>query len=235
MRLGVAAMTVIDALAVAFATKERSASGGEGLQHLLGPGHGGRDAVPEGASRGLDEMQVKVGNPMRAMLAERLPSPEEILERMGGAGRSSTSTTASGSRPTSTGRADHALLPTTGGPDRPVPRCGQGPEGRVQGQSAIVEGECVPVDLNTGELLPFQEVSHRRGRKHGLEEAIEDYPVRIFLFDCLFLDGKDMTDSPYPGPPDGPDPVRQRTENARFSEAQVLDDVDGVQEFFRRP
>ena len=82
-------------------------------------------------------------------------------------------------------------------------------------KSAIVEGECVPVDLNTGELLPFQEVSHRRGRKHGLEDAIEDYPVRIFLFDCVFLDGTDMTQMPYPERRRALESAFERTEETR--------------------
>jgi len=99
-------------------------------------------------------------------------------------------------------------------------------------KSAIVEGECVPVDINTGELLPFQEVSHRRGRKHGLTEAIEEYPVRIHLFDCLYLDGADMTDEPLPDRRTALTRCIKITEDVRFSEARVLDDPSKVQEFF---
>ena len=84
-------------------------------------------------------------------------------------------------------------------------------------KSAIVEGECVPVDLNTGELLPFQEVSHRRGRKHGLQDAIEDYPVRIFLFDCVYLDGNDMTQTSLSWSVGGPSNRRSRRLRRRVS------------------
>jgi len=100
-------------------------------------------------------------------------------------------------------------------------------------KSAIVEGECVPVDLNTGELLPFQEVSHRRGRKHGLEDAIEDYPVRVFLFDCVYLDGTDMTQMPYLERRRALESAFERTEEARFSEMRVYDNVDDVEAFFK--
>jgi len=37
---------------------------------------------------------------------------------------------------------------------------------------------------------------HRR-RKYGIEEAMQEYPVSLFLFDALFADGKDLTLSPY--------------------------------------
>ncbi|MFQ5909614.1 MAG: ATP-dependent DNA ligase, partial [Thermoplasmata archaeon] len=62
------------------------------------------------------------------------------------------------------------------------------------GKEGIVEGEAVPVNLDTGEFLPFQEVSHRRGRVHELDKAREEYPVRFFLFDCLFHDGRELLD-----------------------------------------
>jgi DNA ligase-1 len=50
--------------------------------------------------------------------------------------------------------------------------------------------------VQTGEYLPFQELMHRR-RKHGVEEAMENYPVVINFFDVLYLDGKSVTALPY--------------------------------------
>ncbi|MGA1873653.1 MAG: ATP-dependent DNA ligase, partial [Thermoplasmatota archaeon] len=61
----------------------------------------------------------------------------------------------------------------------------------------ILEGECVPVDPNTGEMLPFQVISRRRGRKYGLDDKIEEVPVNLVLFDCLYLDGRELIDEPY--------------------------------------
>jgi DNA ligase-1 len=37
---------------------------------------------------------------------------------------------------------------------------------------------------------------HRR-RKYGIEEAITQYPVSLFMFDALYVDGKDYTQEPY--------------------------------------
>jgi DNA ligase-1 len=61
--------------------------------------------------------------------------------------------------------------------------------------NAIIEGECVAVDRE-GNMLPFQNVTHRR-KKHGMDKAVEDYPVRIFMFDILSADGVDMTICPF--------------------------------------
>ena len=67
----------------------------------------------------------------------------------------------------------------------------------VKAKEAILECECVAVDPDTGEMRPFQELMHRR-RKYGIEKAIEDYPVSLFMFEALYVDGKDLTLEPYP-------------------------------------
>ena len=67
----------------------------------------------------------------------------------------------------------------------------------MKAKEAILECECVAVDVDTGEMRPFQELMHRR-RKYGIEKAIEDYPVSLFMFEALYVDGKDLTLEPYP-------------------------------------
>ena len=67
----------------------------------------------------------------------------------------------------------------------------------VNAEEAILECECVAVDMDTGEMRPFQELMHRR-RKYEVDKAVEDYPVSLFMFDPLFVDGKDLTFKPYP-------------------------------------
>jgi DNA ligase-1 len=52
------------------------------------------------------------------------------------------------------------------------------------------------MDLETGEMRPFQELMHRR-RKYGVKEAMLDYPIALFMFEALYVDGKDMTREPF--------------------------------------
>src|SRR6266487_6594483 len=68
----------------------------------------------------------------------------------------------------------------------------------LENTELILEGEAVPVDSATGELLPFQLISQRRGRKYDLEKTIQDIPVAFFPFDLLYADTIDFTDRPYP-------------------------------------
>lgn len=52
----------------------------------------------------------------------------------------------------------------------------------------IAEGEAIAFDPANNKFLPFQETSKRR-RKHGVAEAVSDYPMRFYFFDLLFYKG----------------------------------------------
>lgn len=57
--------------------------------------------------------------------------------------------------------------------------------------SVIFEGEAIVYDEETHSFLPFQETVKRK-RKHGIEEMAESMPLRLFLFDILYLNGKSV-------------------------------------------
>jgi DNA ligase-1 len=60
----------------------------------------------------------------------------------------------------------------------------------------IFEAEIVPINENTGEFLPFQELMHRR-RKYKLEQAVSQYPITVNFFDVLYFDNKDCLNLEY--------------------------------------
>ena len=63
-------------------------------------------------------------------------------------------------------------------------------------QSLIVEGEAIVYDEDTERFLPFQETVKRR-RKHDIEEAAESLPLRLYLFDILYLNGEPVFSKPH--------------------------------------
>ena len=58
--------------------------------------------------------------------------------------------------------------------------------------SYIVEGEVVAYDPETGEPVPFQELSRRIKRKHDVQRLVEEVPVVLYLFDVLSLEGESL-------------------------------------------
>ncbi|MEM4250966.1 MAG: ATP-dependent DNA ligase [Candidatus Bathyarchaeia archaeon] len=62
-------------------------------------------------------------------------------------------------------------------------------------QDVIVEGEVVAVD-EAGRPMPFQELMRRFRRTVDVQDAMRQVPVRLFLFDILYLAGKVLLDLP---------------------------------------
>lgn len=230
MRLGAASMTILDALASAFASKEERIYIERGYNITSDMGLVAHN-LATGGIKSVQNMHVRVGNPLRVMLAERLPTLEGILERMGGS--SALEYKYDGVRMQAHIDENNITLYSRRLEDISphFPDVISSLRSSFDGQTAIVEGECVPIDEETGRLLPFQEVSHRR-RKHGLEEAILEYPVSAFLFDCLYLNGQDMTELPYMSRRDALVNHFPLSSKLRLSEMSVVSDAQQAHDFF---
>ncbi len=197
LRLGIADMTVLDALAIAY-------GGGKEARELIERAYNissdlGRVAniVAEKGLEGIKKFQVLVFEPIRPMLAERLSSPEEILEKLNG--KCVAEYKYDGERVQAHKKGNQVVLYSRRLEDisSQYPDAIELIKDQVKAEEAILEAECVAIDLETGELLPFQELMHRR-RKYGIEKAMEQYPVSLFMFDALYVDGKDLTLDAYP-------------------------------------
>lgn len=197
LRLGIADMTVLDALAIAY-------GGGKETSELVERAYSissdlGRvaETVAEKGVAGIKKFQVSVGEPIRPMLAERLSSSEEILEKLGG--KCVAEYKYDGERIQLHKKGNDVTLFSR----RLESISSQYPDAvelikkHVKAKEAILEAECVAIDIETGEMRPFQELMHRR-RKYGIQKAIEEYPVSLFMFDALYVDGKDLTLEPFP-------------------------------------
>jgi DNA ligase-1 len=61
----------------------------------------------------------------------------------------------------------------------------------IKAESAILEGEVIAVD-GEGHPLPFQHLMRRFKRVHEIEDAASTIPVKLFLFDILYLNGQSL-------------------------------------------
>jgi DNA ligase-1 len=191
LRLGIADYTVLDALAIAFTGDKANR---EVLENAYNVSSDLGTVARLLATKGIEavrSVQITLFKPIRPMLAERVTTAEEALERM--EGRAAVEYKLDGERVQIHKGKDRVELfsrrlekITSHYPD--VAKAAMS----VKAKEAIMEGEVVAVNTQTGEYLPFQELMHRR-RKHGVEEAMESYPVVINLFDVLYMDGKSRT------------------------------------------
>lgn len=231
LRLGIADMTVLDALAIAF-------GGGKEAREQLERAYNissdlGRVAcvVAEDGLEGIEKFQVIVFEPIRPMLAERLGSAEEILEKFGG--KCMAEYKYDGERVQAHKKENKVVLYSR----RLENISDQYPDAvelirdRVKANEVILEGECVAMDIETGDMLPFQELMHRR-RKYGVEAAMEQYPVSLFMFDALFVDGKDLTREGYLLRRKALETTLNIGENVQVAKQRITNKIKNLEEFF---
>jgi DNA ligase-1 len=248
LRLGVADMTFLDALAswhlgrgVRSVQEQEEAERAEqeAVRARLEQAYDLRsdlavvaDALARGGMEAVGKLGIQLGTPLRPMAAERLKTLPEILEKMNG--RVALEYKYDGLRIQAHVAKDGSVRLFS---RRLENMTEQFPDVRanlakaLKGKECIVEGEAVALDA-AGRLRPFQEISRRRGRKTDLERMAEEVPVTLFLFDCLALHGESVMDESYAKrrarlanmvPEDGP---------VRLSVMQEATTVEAMEQFF---
>ncbi|MHA1506855.1 MAG: ATP-dependent DNA ligase [Candidatus Asgardarchaeia archaeon] len=197
LRLGIAEMTILDALSTLVPKPmgevrkvlERAYNITCDLGYVA-------KLLKEKGYEYIKELRVNIGHPIRMMLAQRLSKPEEILEKLGGVGWCEYKL--DGERFQCHKDGEKVVIFSR----RLENITSMYPDGveyirkSVKVDKAIVEGEAVPVNPDTLEILPFQELMHRR-RKYDIHIVMKKIPVRIYLFDCLLVGDEDITLEPF--------------------------------------
>lgn len=137
------------------------------------------------------------GIPIKVMLAERLQSIGDILEKMGG--EASFEYKYDGLRSQIHKKGDKIWIYSRGNENQTnqFPDIVDAVKKTFSCEECILDGEAVPYNPETGELYPFQTVSQRRGRKYDLDQVVKDVPLSVFLFDVLYVNGKSLVKLPY--------------------------------------
>src|ERR671939_1652651 len=171
LRLGIGTPTIIDALV-------RVHAGGKADRPVLERAYNicsDLGVVAETLARGglaaVQAMQVRPGNPVRVMLAQRLSDADEILARLGGEGAAEDQY--DGVRIQAPRTADGDIELFTRGLERinnQFPDLGEALDAALGPRAAILEGEAVAYNAAAGELRPFQGGMFPR-RQYGISEA----------------------------------------------------------------
>ena len=196
LRLGIAENTVMDALAIAFTGKKENRVQIENAYNVSSDL--GKVSLIV-ATDGIDEIKkfkISLFSPIRPMLADRVQSEKDVIKKM--PEQFVAEYKLDGERVQIHKQSDKIILfsrrlenITQYYPDI-VERIGK----TLNANEGVFEAEIVPINENTGEFLPFQELMHRR-RKHKLDEAVLQYPITVNFFDVLYYDKKDCLNLEY--------------------------------------
>lgn len=196
LRLGLADMTILDGLAITYGGGKHTRSELERAYNLSSDLGEVAQSVALGGIKAIKNYRVHVGKPIRPMLCERLSSAKEILEKTGG--KCAVEYKYDGERIQAHKKGDEIILYSRRLENitYQYPDIVETVKKNIRARQTILEAEVVAFNVDTGEMLPFQELMHRR-RKYGIKEATKEYPVTLFVFDVLYVDGKDLTQTDY--------------------------------------
>ena len=231
LRLGIADMTVLDALAIGYGGGKETREQIERAYNISSDLGRVASVVAEKGIEGIEKFHVVVFEPIRPMLAERLSSPEEILEKF--RGKCVAEYKYDGERVQAHKKENKVILYSR----RLENISDQYPDAAdlikdcVKAKEAILEAECVAVDFETGDMLPFQELMHRR-RKYGVEAAMKQYPVSLFMFDALYVSGKDLTQEPYLVRRKALETTLKVSDKVKAAKQKITSNVKDLEEFF---
>lgn len=147
----------------------------------------------------LSRLDVKPGIPIRPSLAERVPTAQEIMEKLGP--RVAVEQKLDGFRTTihvweQDGKKEVALfsrnLENTTSMFPEIVAAAK----KLPVENVILDGETIGYNPKTGKFIPFQETVQRK-RKYDIEAMAKKIPLATFVFDILYLNGKSLLELPF--------------------------------------
>lgn len=205
-RLGIGDPTILDGLALAVL-------GDRSQRKLLEKAYNetsdlgliGKTLLQGGLSQ-VQKLSVTVGRPIRSELCERLPNPQKVFEKMGSAKQNSNGKNIVCVQASYKFDGFRVQIHKDGNNVRMFsrnleemthmfPELIEGTLKQVKAKTAILDSEAMAYQPESEEFLPFQETTKRR-RKYNIDEIAKTLPLKAFVFDVLYADGKSLTDEP---------------------------------------
>lgn len=196
LRLGIAENTVMDALAVAFSGNKENRKKLQYAYNVSSDLGKVAETIAMKGLEGIEKFEIILFNPIRPMLADRVKSEGEAIEKIGS--EFAAEYKLDGERVQLHIEGDKMALFSRSleniesyYPDiiEKIPK-------NIQADNIILEAEAVAINESTGEFLPFQELMHRR-RKYQIEKAVAEYPITVNFFDVLYCNGKSCMELSY--------------------------------------
>ncbi len=180
LRIGVGDGVVRDGIAQAFDIKKEVVERAQMLTNDFSIV--AKTALVDG-EEGLSKLNLTPGTPVKPMLAQLSPPVSEIIPEMGMA---ICETKYDGIRLQVHRNGDEINIFTRRLENitRALPEIVELFDEHLPHDDYIVEGEVIAT--RDGKPLPFQNILHRVRRKYNVEEAMENVPLKLFLFDVLY-------------------------------------------------
>lgn len=141
----------------------------------------------------VEDLKIEVGRPIRSELAERLPTPQKVIEKMG---EVDAQYKYDGFRCQihKNGNEIHIFSRNLEDMSHMFPELIEAAKTQIKAKTAILDSEAMAYNPASDEFLPFQETTKRR-RKYNVSEMAEQLPLKAFIFDLLYKNGESLLDN----------------------------------------
>ena len=188
------------------------------------------EILKEHGIEGLANVSITPGTPIRPTAAERLPSAKEIIEKLG---KCAVEAKYDGFRVMISKDGDKVKIFSRQSEDITdmFPEIIDAVKTNLKPKKCFVEGEALAFNTETNEYYPFQ-ITIQRKRKYDIEKKAKEYPLKLFLFDVVLVDGKNMMNEPFKNRRKTLEEIVIPGELIELSEMKIIDDPKTLEEFF---
>ena len=230
LRLGVAENTVMDSLAIAFSGNKENRKILEHAYNVSSDLGKVAEVIADKSIEGIKKFEIILFNPIRPMLADRIKSEKDALEKM--SENFAAEYKLDGERVQIHIEGDKVVLFSRSLENISIyyPDIIENIPKSIQADNAILEAEAVAINENTGEFLPFQELMHRR-RKYKIEKAVTQYPITVNFFDILYCNGKSCLENNYKDRRHKLENIVKENNFAKHIPMTIIKDENDIEEF----
>lgn len=186
--------------------------------------------LKEKGLEGLKEIKIKPGTPIRPTAAERLPSAKEIIEKLG---KCAVEAKYDGFRLQISKDKDNVKIFSRQSEKMTnmFPEIISAVKEYLIPEKCIVEGEALAYNEDTQEYYPFQ-VTIQRKRKYEVEKKAKEYPLNLFLFDVMYVNGESYLDKPLTKRREKLSSIVKEGGLIKLSEQRIIDNPKDLEDFF---
>jgi DNA ligase-1 len=141
---------------------------------------------------GLKKISMKVGTPIKVMLALKVKDAKEGFERVGKPAECEYKLDGFRMQIHKEGSSIIIYTRRLENVTKQFPDVVEYVKKNVRGKSFIIDSEAVGYSPKTKRYLPFQNISQRIKRKYDIDKMAKDFPVELNIFDIVYYEGKNL-------------------------------------------
>ncbi|MCX6800697.1 MAG: ATP-dependent DNA ligase [Candidatus Diapherotrites archaeon] len=180
--------------------------------------------------KGIEKVKIRPGTPIRPTAAERLPSAEEIIKKLG---KCAVEAKYDGFRLQISKDGNEVKIFSRQSEDitEMFPEIIEAVRKQLKPKSCFVEGEALAFNEETQEYYPFQ-VTIQRKRKYEVEKKAKEYPLNLFLFDVMCVNEKNFMNEPFHKRREELGKILGEGNVIKLSEMKIVGNAKDLEDFF---